>query len=351
MHPLANDENGHPIDVPAQAAGWLVKRHGGGKGRPGAVYDGEGRPLVVPLDATAADLRAATLSAGMYRLEAVDAGRRPVGATAYTEIAAVADGDAMADLKPTTPQDAFLLSVARTIEATQRLQAERERQLTEILKHAIDRIGTGGGGSATASGITWKDLDDYDRRKARAVEEEIARRNAATPAPVASASEAEGGGWIEPILKECGPALVNKALTAIDVLLAWAMARRQPAPVAQAAASPPSVEPAPVAKEVHPATSASAAAVEPQAPVSAESRDAPSGAIEPPPEIKDKFDRVCARLTSEEQALVDEALPRIPDHLRNEFGRTIVLMPDDEAIAYLRTHVFPNIRRWLGKAD
>jgi len=95
MYPLANDENGHPIEVPAHAAGWLVRRHGRGKGRPAAVYDGDGRPLVVPLEATAADLVAARIPPGMYGLDAVDADRRPVNAIAYTEIGAGSDDGAV----------------------------------------------------------------------------------------------------------------------------------------------------------------------------------------------------------------------------------------------------------------
>jgi hypothetical protein len=75
-----------PLDVPASAAGWLVRRHGGGKGRPGSLYDGDGRPLVVPLQATVDDLRSLGCGPGGYRLDAVDDSRKPLGVTAYTEV-------------------------------------------------------------------------------------------------------------------------------------------------------------------------------------------------------------------------------------------------------------------------
>lgn len=229
-YPLANDENGHPIDVPAEAAGWLVRRHGGGKGRPAAVYDGDGRPLVVPLEATAADLSAAGLSPGVYRLDAVDGGRRPLAAAAYTEIGSGSDGGGGGDLRPSTPQDALLLAVARSMEAMQRVQAERERHYAEILKRAIDRLGPGGGGGG---GITWKDLDDYDRRKAHAVEEEISRRNAAIPpaAPAAAPDEER----LNPLVEKLAVPAVNMLLGMAQAWLASMLAKRTAKATATAA--------------------------------------------------------------------------------------------------------------------
>ncbi len=40
-YPLAHDDSGNPIDVPANAAGWLVRRHSGGRGRPAAAGAGQ----------------------------------------------------------------------------------------------------------------------------------------------------------------------------------------------------------------------------------------------------------------------------------------------------------------------
>lgn len=139
MYALANDENGVPLEVPAIAVGWLVRRHGGGKGRPGAVYDGDGRPLVVDLGATARDLSAAGCTPGPYRLEAVDAGRRPLGVVAFTELG---DGMESAERRgvPQAAADVSVAAMARTMEAMQRVQAEREQQMAEVLLRCIERI-------------------------------------------------------------------------------------------------------------------------------------------------------------------------------------------------------------------
>ncbi len=127
-YPLAHDENGLPLEVASTAAGWLVRRHGGGKGRPAAVYDADGRPLIVPLHATAEDLRNAGCRPGPHRLDAVDDQRHPIGAVAYTELSA-AEGDDGAARQP--GGDAAVMALARAVEAMQRVQAERERMQVE----------------------------------------------------------------------------------------------------------------------------------------------------------------------------------------------------------------------------
>lgn len=133
---LAHDDEGMPVEVPPMAAGWLVRRHGGGKGRPGAVYDRDGRPLVVPLDATAGDLRALGCKASAYRLDAVDAGGKPLGVTAYTEVS-------MDDTEAACEQgagDQAVAALARAVEAMQRVQAERERVQAAMFEKLIERI-------------------------------------------------------------------------------------------------------------------------------------------------------------------------------------------------------------------
>ncbi len=134
---LAHDENGVPLEVPTTAVGWLVRRHSGGRGRPGAVYDPDGRPLVIALDATAADLRGHGCKSGMYRLDAVDSGRKPMGVTAFTEVATSPDdpGETTA-----TGPDAAVAALARAVEAMQRVQAERERMQAEMFMRMVDRL-------------------------------------------------------------------------------------------------------------------------------------------------------------------------------------------------------------------
>ncbi len=135
-YPLAHDEHGIPLDIPTGTSGWLVRRHGGGRGRPAAVYDPDGRPLVVDLDATVADLRNAGCKPGSYRLDAVDGQRKLLGAAAYTELQGTGDpGDV-----ETTGSDAAVMALARAVEAMQRVQAERERMQSEMFAKLIDRL-------------------------------------------------------------------------------------------------------------------------------------------------------------------------------------------------------------------
>jgi hypothetical protein len=86
--PLATDANGNPLDVPAEAVAWRVRRGGGRRGRPRIVFDNEtGRQLEVPLESTIDDLVDHGCPAGRYRLEAVDrSGHLLPGIVAVTEI-------------------------------------------------------------------------------------------------------------------------------------------------------------------------------------------------------------------------------------------------------------------------
>src|SRR5882724_10126406 len=67
---LAIDAEGQPFHVPAEVAGWKVRRSEG-RGRPDLVYDVLGRRVILPADATAADLLR-TAGPSRYRLEPVD---------------------------------------------------------------------------------------------------------------------------------------------------------------------------------------------------------------------------------------------------------------------------------------
>ncbi len=147
--PLAHDETGTPISVPGNASGWLVRKHSGGRGRPAAVYDDDGRPLVVPLESTAADLRSIGCRPGMYRLDAVDDGRAQLGATAYTEVRrdGISLDDREAGETPAGYGDAAVAALARAVEAMQRVQAEREkaqaereRAQTELIERLVERL-------------------------------------------------------------------------------------------------------------------------------------------------------------------------------------------------------------------
>ncbi len=77
-YPLAWGQHGDPLELPAEAAGWRVRRHrlgaGGGISRWSTSRAG---PLILPLDATIDDLlEQAAGKPGRYRLEPVDAAGR-----------------------------------------------------------------------------------------------------------------------------------------------------------------------------------------------------------------------------------------------------------------------------------
>ena len=85
--PLANDVHGDPIDMPASAVAWRVRRASGKPGRPHNVYDVDGKQLEIPLTSTVDDLRENGCGPGRYRLEAVsNDGRLIGGIVAFTEI-------------------------------------------------------------------------------------------------------------------------------------------------------------------------------------------------------------------------------------------------------------------------
>ncbi len=68
---LAIDQDGEPFAVPPDVTGWRVRRALDGRGRPELIYK-YGKPLIVPVNASHADVLAAA-GAGKYRLDPVDA--------------------------------------------------------------------------------------------------------------------------------------------------------------------------------------------------------------------------------------------------------------------------------------
>lgn len=129
MYSLAFDEEGNPLDVPLSAIGWRVKRHGGGKGRPGLLHDNRGRPLVVPLDVSIEDLRAHQCGAGAFRLEAVDKDFKALGIVAYTDLPETEE-----DRRESSTERTAVVAMARVLEAMQQVQAEHERTQAQLLE-------------------------------------------------------------------------------------------------------------------------------------------------------------------------------------------------------------------------
>jgi hypothetical protein len=108
--PLAWSREGDPIDLPANAVGWCVRRlaHGSGGGAPQVVYDARGVPLIVEIGASVEDLGEAVGGRnGKYRLDCVDEyGRKltslavPAAYVVIGEMAGAADGGGAADVSP-----------------------------------------------------------------------------------------------------------------------------------------------------------------------------------------------------------------------------------------------------------
>jgi len=77
MFELAFDVEGNPIEVPSAAVSWRVRKLRL-RGQPEVVYGRDGLPLIVPIDATLAELRSAVQLEGRYRLDPVDEQRREI---------------------------------------------------------------------------------------------------------------------------------------------------------------------------------------------------------------------------------------------------------------------------------
>lgn len=119
MSELAYDTNGDRFEVPAQVTGWRVRRfrNVGARGAPEVVFGEDGRPLVLPVEASIEDFRAQVEAApGRYRLDPVDGNGRGVDKlpAAYLQLgdgnrAAAASGGS----SPPISSDAMLGEVVR----------------------------------------------------------------------------------------------------------------------------------------------------------------------------------------------------------------------------------------------
>src|SRR5947209_620014 len=95
---LAINEEGEPFAVPPEVYGWRVRRSSDGRGRPALVHArGKGKPLIVPVDASHADLLAAA-GPGRYDTGSRPSTRSSIGSTASRP-------RAPAHLPPMAPQE------------------------------------------------------------------------------------------------------------------------------------------------------------------------------------------------------------------------------------------------------
>jgi hypothetical protein len=138
--PLAFNLQGDPIEVPEEAVGWRVRRLKAGDkgGAPELVYD-NGRPLILPLEATAEELIERVAGRpGRYRLDPVDSSGKPVrgGVPAYSLVEATA----LPSVERHRP-DEVTTRLLVTVEQLVRSQQEGMAALTGQMAQVINAMG------------------------------------------------------------------------------------------------------------------------------------------------------------------------------------------------------------------
>ncbi len=144
LNELAIDAEGEPFEVPAEVVRWRVRRVEG-RGKPGLVYlPGQGKPLLLELQATHADL-ARKAGPGRYRLDPVDAaGRRidgaPVAVTGPLEAIDDATSEASGSYEETSTMTMPSASVRRPSRVEDMLVVAVEAN-TRVVEKAIGQLG------------------------------------------------------------------------------------------------------------------------------------------------------------------------------------------------------------------
>jgi hypothetical protein len=132
-YPLANDAQGNPLDVPAEAVAWRLRKLARKAGRPKVLFDAEtGRPMELPLETRFEDFADSVNESGRYRLEPVDANGRIIpGCVAITEVVADPGQE-----EPSPPRD--------TVEALPelvRLVAQLVKSNAQVMKAMASAFG------------------------------------------------------------------------------------------------------------------------------------------------------------------------------------------------------------------
>jgi hypothetical protein len=143
--PLAWSQSGDPIELPENATHWRVRRLLGGAkgGAPEVVYGPDGLPLVVERNATADDFaEAVDRRPGKYRLDALDAGRKPIAgvAPAYVMV-----GGSTAARESAGDEDRGSVDrVVRTLADAMRTQCAQITALVEAAARLINAADSAG---------------------------------------------------------------------------------------------------------------------------------------------------------------------------------------------------------------
>jgi hypothetical protein len=141
-YPLAYDGNGNPLNVPAGAVAWRVRRGGGRRGRPRHVFDAEtGRQLEVPIGASVDDLIEAGCEPDRYLLYPVDAEGRVIdGVVAVTHVSAVEEDDRAAREGAGGGEAPVLVTLVIQQHQTIRHQAEMLARALEATTSGYGRV-------------------------------------------------------------------------------------------------------------------------------------------------------------------------------------------------------------------
>jgi hypothetical protein len=129
MSELAFNINGDPFEVPANAAGWRVRRMKS-KGAPEVVYGRNGLPLVLPIEADLDDVRAETGQPGRYRIDPVDEANRPIAGAAAGYVYVHNEAQTIAPAATSSPR----------YEPSDNVVIEAMRMNSEIAKSVVDRF-------------------------------------------------------------------------------------------------------------------------------------------------------------------------------------------------------------------
>lgn len=140
------DCNGNPIDVPPNAVAWQVRRQVA-RGAPRLMYDGQGRPLLLPITVEHDELRRAVEVAGLYRLYPVDEDRRPItGApVAYVPVGPTpsqdqAPSDPLTAAPPAATEAEALLDELSALSRTSLALARQIIAWVPVLVHTADAL-------------------------------------------------------------------------------------------------------------------------------------------------------------------------------------------------------------------
>jgi hypothetical protein len=326
MSELAYDAEGDRFEVPANAAGWRVRRFRtvGARGAPEVVFGDDGRPLVLPVDAGIDEFRGAVAAVpGRYRLDPVDPNGRVIEkvAAAYLQLG---DGLRAGGVPAAAPQsgDAMLGEVVRANAEMVKVIAEKFGGVMEaaaVLLRAADGAGLPARRPLAATEND-EGEDDHDQG------EETGDVEDAVIAPVGPF----GGFDLNALVAQVVPMVINKVMTGgidlsnLGALLDWRKAApKGKAPSASAgapAASAATSKPAPPTP-AHPAANENASPAE-----------APT--IEPAAMMH--FLAIQKALTAEEAALAKEVAKGLtPAELHTWVGELTPLSVPD-AVARIR---------------